>query len=391
MARDDARFLARTLTPIAVRDYALARGWTSDDRAKGRIWLLTHASDPLRQLIVPKDAQDPAFESGMLDVAARLAEIERRTIDAVLADLASADADVLRVRVVSRVAARGEVSLATDVALRDGARRALLASACSVVNPQPYHPRMTKGPAEALLAACRAGQTEIGSYVVRVICPLHAAPQSSLDELPFTRQVTISLMRSVRDLVASIEAGTLDGYVDSISNHPGMSANLCEALVQMQPASDDQTQERAGGEVEITTTWAADPRVGPPSEQEAPSRVVVKAEYTREIERAAQRLRPGSGDSPVGLYIGTVERLDGTVGEDGRRFGEVRLSVLVPDGDTQLARAFLGPDEYALAVEAHEQGRAYVYISGTLRRSPRIGQFSHVDRFGRLPAAPPPT
>lgn len=391
MARDDERVLARGLTPIAVRDYALARGWTTDNRAKGRIWLLSHATDPLRQLLVPKDAQDPAFETGMLDVAARLAELERRSIDAVLADLGSADADVLRVRVVSRVAERGAVSLATDVALREGARRALLASACSVINPRPYHPRMTKGPAEALLAACRAGQTEIGSYVVRVICPLHAAPQQSLDDLPFTRQVTTSLMRSVRELVASIEAGTLDGYVDAISDHPGVSANLCEALVQMQPAFDDQTTERVGGEVELTTTWAADPRVHAPSEEQAPSRVVVKSEYTREIERAAQRLRPGSGDSPVAVYIATVERLDGTVGEDGRRSGDVRLSVLVPDGDTQLARASLGPDEYAVAVEAHEQGRAYVYIRAALRRSSRIGQFGPVDLFGLLSPTPPST
>jgi hypothetical protein len=369
MARDDERALARALTPIAVRDYALARGWRTDDRAKGRIWLLSHPTDPLRQLLVPKDTHDPGFETGMLDVASRLAELERRSLDAVLADLGSADADVLRVRVVSRVAERGEVSLATDVALREGARRALLASACSVISPRPYHPRMTKGQAEALLAACRAGQTEVGSYVIRVICPLHATSQQSLEELPFTRQVTTSLMRTVRELVASIEAGTLDGYVDAISDHPGVSANLCEALVEMQPALDEATTERVPGELELTATWAADPRVRAPTEEEAPSRVVVKSEYMREIERAAQRLRPGSGDSRVAWYIATVERLDGTVGDDGRRSGDVRLSVLVPDGETQLARASLGPDDYAIAVEAHEQGRAYVYIHASLRRS----------------------
>lgn len=381
MARDDERALARALTPIAVRDYAIARGWVTNDRVKGRIWLLTHPTDPLRQLLVPKDAQDPAFEAGMLDVAARLADIEHRSIDTVLADLGSADADVLRVRVVSHVAERGEVSLATDVALRDGTRRALLASACSVISPQPYHPRMTKGPAEALLAACRAGQTEIGSYVVRVICPLHVPSQQSLADLPFTRQVTMSLMRSVQELVASVEAGTLDGYVDSIANHPGMSANLCEALVQMQATSDGQP-ERVRGEVELSTTWAADPRVRAPSEHEAPSRVVVKAEYVGEIERAAQRLRPGSGLPLIASYVATVERLDGTVGEDGRRSGDVRLSVLLPDGDTQLARASLGPEDYAVAMDAHEQGRAYVFIRALLRRSSRIGQFGPVEHFG---------
>jgi len=251
---------------------------------------------------------------------------------------------------------------------------------------------MTRGTAETLLAACRAGQTEFGSYVVRVICPLHAVETTLLDAVPFTRKVTISLMRSVAELVASIEAGTMDGYIDAIAEHPGMSANLCEALVQMQPAPDEQAPERIHGEVELATTWGADPRVRPPTEDEAPSRVFVKAEYSREIERAAQRLRPTADASRVDGYVGTVERLDGTIGADGRRSGEVRLSLLLPDGESQRARATLGPDDYAVAVAAHEHGRAYVFVYAALQRGSRIAQLGPVQHFALLPPAtqPPP-
>lgn len=387
--RDEARLAARGLTPLAVRDYAIARGWVVDPRAKDRFWLLTHPLHPLRQLLIPKDVLDPGFEDGMVDVATRIADLEQRSMAAVLADLQTADADVLRIRLVGPAAGRGDVSLATDVALRDGARRALLASACSVLSPAPYHPRLSKGAADTLLAACRAGQTEVGSYVVRVLCPLHAVEPVSLEPIPFTRRVTISLMRSIDELVGSIEGGTLDAYLDAHAEHPGLSANLCEALVQLQPAVDESVVDRGGSEVEISTTWASDPHVPPPSATEVPARVVIKAEYSREIERAAQRLRPGGAESGKQWYVGTVERLDGSTGDDGRRAGDVRLSVFFDEGESLRARATLGPDAYAVAVAAHERGRAYVMFYAALHRGRRIGQFGPVEHFALIPEAAP--
>ncbi len=389
MGRDEARLVARSLTPMAVRDYAIARGWLVDSRVKDRVWLLTNPQHPLRQLLVPKDVQDPGFEDGMMDVATRIADLEQRSVASILADLQSADADVLRIRLVGPAAERGDVSLATDVALRDGARRALLASACSVLDPAPYHPRLSRGAADTLLAACRAGQTEVGSYVIRVMCPLHAVEPIMPEPLPFTRRVTISLMRSIDELVSNIEAATLDGYLDAQSEHPGLSANLCEALVQLQPPVDESLAERGGGEVEISTTWASDPQVAPPSPAEVPSRVVVKAEYSRELERAAQRLRPGAAQTGKQWFIGTVERLDGSIGDDGRRAGDVRLSVFLDDGESLRARASLGPDAYAVAVAAHERGRAYVMLFATLHRGRRISQFGPVERFALVPDAAP--
>lgn len=389
MGRDEARAAARSLTPLAVRDYAITRGWVVDPRAKDRFWLLTHPRHALRQLLIPKDANDPGFEDGMLDVATRIAELEQRSVSAVLADLQTADADVLRIRLVGPAAGRGDVSLATDVALRDGARRALLASACSVLSPAPYHPRLSKSAADSLLASCRAGQTEVGSYVVRVLCPLHAVEAVSLDPIPFTRQVTISLMRSIDDLVGAIEGGTLDSYLDAYAEHPGMSANLCEALIQLQPPVDETLAERSGGEVEISTTWASDPHVPPPSPTDVPARVVIKAEYSREIERAAHRLRPGGAELGKQWYVGTVERLDGSTGDDGRRAGDVRLSVLVGEGESLRARATLDPDAYAVAVTAHERGRAYVMLYATLHRGRRIAQFGPVELFMPISDAAP--
>jgi hypothetical protein len=66
---------------------------------------------------------------------------------------AMAEAAVLRVRIASRDAESGQLSLTADVMLRGGVRRALLASACSVINPlaaHPHEPRLGRRHARGL-------------------------------------------------------------------------------------------------------------------------------------------------------------------------------------------------------------------------------------------------
>ena len=48
----------------------------------------------------------------------------------------------------------------------------LLSEAHSVLVPQPYHPRMSRSEAEDFLSRCRLGQTDRGSFVLTVACPL---------------------------------------------------------------------------------------------------------------------------------------------------------------------------------------------------------------------------
>jgi hypothetical protein len=381
MSPEDERRLVARLRPLAVRQYAEARQWLRVEYGgPWRIWLLRHPEQQLRQLQIPMDSDDVGFVDAMLDVVNRLAEIEQRPLEAVLADLQWPDADVLRVRVANGDSEGGQLSLAADVKLREGARRALLASACSVINPAPFHPRMSRSEADSLLAACRAGQTELGSYVVKIICPLHAVDE---EPEPFTRRVTKHLMKVTSELVRSIERTSVDEYLDTQAERPALSSNLCEALLRMQPRPDQQFQDE-NGHLELSATWAADPLVLPPTAQEVPSRVVIKAAYMREIERAAQRLHPSAAGVREEWLVGTVETLDGEPGSDGRRSGAVYFSLRLQDSDPVQARAILDPDMYEVAMRAHMRGSVDVLLLGVLHRRAKISRIEPLRRLELL-------
>ena len=364
MAVDKA--LVSQLRPLAVKQYAESRAWLSVPLESVRFWLLRHPDHHLRQLQIPMDASDVGFVDAMRDVIARLSEIEGRPADAVLADLLWPDADILRVRIASPASAAGQLSLASDVELREGVRRALLASACSVVKPARYHPRLSRSEADAFLAACRAGQTERGSYVVKVICPLHAGDLPN-DETaaPFTRQVTTYLMRSTARLVEDIENDQLHEYEIDIAADAAapLSWNLCDALLRMRPEGDQ-------GQVELATRWAADRRFSPPAN--VPARVSIKAEYFQAIEQVARVLRP-TREAREQQLIGTVEQLSGTVDDEGRRAGEVQFTLL-EDGEPLRVKAILDVEQYEVAMRAHQGGETYVVLHGVLHRGTRTSR-----------------
>jgi hypothetical protein len=359
------------LRPLAVKLYAESRGWEHVPLEGARFWLFRHPTQRLRQLQVPMD-EDAGFEDAMFDVVRRLSELEERPIEQIVADLQWPDADVVRVRVASHESDAGQLSLTRDVAMREGVRRALLASACSVVRPLRYHPRLSGSDPDALLAACRAGQTEQGSYVLKFICPLHVPDiggRGRGEDIPFTRKVTVKLMTSTAKLVDDIEGDRIESYEDDQA-HAQFSWNLCDALLRMQP--DD-------GQIELRMQWAADRHTLPPG-PEVPSAVAIKADYFPFIEQIAGRLRPRDGAEHDELLIGTVAQLLGTVGEDGRRSGEV-LFVLLRGGEEVPAKAMLDAEQYATAIRAHELGDAYVKLVGRLRRGQRI---SRIDPVGSL-------
>src|SRR5229473_4018172 len=120
--------LAKGVSPSAIRDYAKATGWEQvREGVKGRIYLLRHSTDRLRQLVIPMDFSDDYAEV-IVDATSRIASLEGRPTEAVLTDLLTPDADILRFRVAARDV-DVTLPLQEGIDLLDGAKKALLAAA----------------------------------------------------------------------------------------------------------------------------------------------------------------------------------------------------------------------------------------------------------------------
>jgi hypothetical protein len=245
-----------------------------------------------------------------------------------------------------------------------------------------------------MVRACRMGQPERGSFTLKVACPLNAVePESAstaamplVDRVsepepsfpgsgskePFTRQATRLLMASLGRLTKAIDSDKTASLLDTEAGQPVLSANLCEAVLAMQP-----TGERS--RLAVQTSWSR--AFAPPPEPETPAAVLLRSDVFGEIEKVARELRP-SKEPKVSELVGLVDSLLGDPDSEGRVQGDVILLLFDAEG-TLKARATLGADQYRIAWEAHGAAR-YVALSGMLIRERRIHRIEKISQFRLL-------
>ena len=184
----------------------------------GKIAVYRNPEAPLRQLVVPQDEQLDDYTDRIAEAMQRLAEFEKRPVREVLNQLLLPPADVLRFREVSPEAEAGLLPLnhAARMRLQNGVIVACyraLASWCRV--PTIHGSQRAHRDGSFRCRACRLGQTERGSFVLTVACPLDL--QAGLfgpNGEPFTRRVTVLLMAALQDLSQGIDAARLDALAD---------------------------------------------------------------------------------------------------------------------------------------------------------------------------------
>jgi hypothetical protein len=387
--------LAR-INSLDAREYAKASGWQRVSNVNGKLAVYARPTSDLDQLLIPLDSGLVDYERLMADVVVNLAEDEGRPAPEVLNDLLMPPSDVLRFRLDEPDSGSGIVPLVQGIDLLEGARKAILASACSVVQPQPFHPRLSRGDAEQLLQACRLGQTERGSFTAVISCPLDAVghelirpqpmplfegqlgtdenegPPATLPE-PFTRKATGLLMRTVAGIVKAVDGDTVDRLLEPEGDQPGLSANLCNALMMMQPSGERSR-------LTIRATWAR--TLPPPPSAGLPSIVQLRRDYFPVIEKLAVALRPAQEPRPA-YFIALVDELSGNPDEHNRVSGDVQLQVLNAEEGSFKARVNLNADDYHIAWEAHGVA-GYVSLNGVLKLGGRVHRIENVSSFKRL-------
>lgn len=367
-----------------LRQYLRSTGWDRfkelPERVAGEIAVFRRSvAGEEQEVVVPiRCDEEKYYFRRMAEAVSDLANYEARDAKEVLDDLSTGTDDVVQFHVDDPSVADGTILIEDGLNLFGGAKRAVLASACSVVEPLPYYPRLRRATASEFIKACRMS-SDRGSFIARVICPLDAVDseaetsQLTLDEVgdlaqdvPFTRQVTLSLMRALDALVARTDRDTTEELFEKPEKHR-ISANLCDALLEMQLTGRTST-------LTIGTHWATSARPKSPT----PSSVALRSEHFAVVEKLANNLRP-QREPEDSSFVGTVDELSGSPGADGRAEGRVTLRL--QDGDDLItAHVELDTKDYITAAQAHLNSRP-IEIWGTLRRRARIHKFTRYERF----------
>jgi hypothetical protein len=331
MTSEEIEFVSK-IDYTDVQRYLESRGWFRSRSKRDEIAIFRKDRE---EVLLPLDRTLADYAEAIATVAVRVANVEGATPQKVLADLRHTRSDVLRTGRTDNGTDDGSLGFAESTALIMGTRRAILAAACSVERPnERFHRRLALKNAQALIEKCRLAQTERGSFVISVLCPLDFS-------------VT----------VRSLRVGGVNQVLEEVdSEKPPITANLCEALLDMMP-----TDER--GDLWLDASWS--PLV---AQTRSFPRVQVDRDMYPWFEQLSRTLRPAA-ESKRDLFIGRVIELHGEDNEVGDLEGDVTLQLTVGD-DLLRARCALGSPDYAQAVSAHSRQR-YLSLKGVLRRYPK--------------------
>lgn len=369
------------LAPTDLRDFLTAQGWeVCPEGLPDRMYVLGNPRFARRQLAFPMDVNAPDYAESVRHAIDKLAELVGKSRDAIYTHARSIKDDVIRFRLADFA---NETALPLDFAATviHGTEQLLKAAACTVLRPRTHHPRLSLTEATQLVEKARFGHTEPGSFIFKVACPINAMEvQGNLtlegENTPFVRQVTIALQRGLLQLTDAIETGRLDDFVDALkrSETPLVSSNLCEAIAEMH-------DESIGNSLDVSINWSLLHAVSPDVQRRSVMRI--QHDYFSRIEEVRRELKSVETHRDD-TFVGTVERLDGDMGEDGRRSGEVILALLLPDGESIRVRTTLDAVNYERADQAHMTNGAYIQVSGRLHPGRQPRQFTNVSRFELL-------
>ena len=342
------------VSPMALSAYARTAGWAKVETYGEHSDV--YAGQSLPEIIIPRTHQlgdYAAVVARLIGIFARVAEVGEATL---YNDLITADRDVIRARAVD-VAGDGTVDLGSGVKMVRAARDLVLAIACSLSGWRPFYRTGANREANEFLRRMRLGQTEQGSFVVTLLTPTILpldqdilSPDHEIDTTITTRRVTLRLDRALtaaRGAVEIASGGDANAFSQAVTR--GVSANLCEALVDLIepfPALD------------ISITWARTYRMSTPRQT-----VSFTGDDVPILRAAAQSFRSRESQPDVRL-TGSVRILRR---DESERDGTVTIRASV-NGGLQSVTATLTQSDYDRAVQAHAE-RWPVVVAGDLERS----------------------
>lgn len=357
--------MAKKISPLAIARYLKETGWRQFIIQRQDIKVFQYDKDQdCFQVNIPMDNSLSDYGMAMYSAIETVAHVEEKSIEQVMLFLLNPNTDIIKIRLDKKDMEVGNILFDDAIRLYDNAKKLLASTAADIINPKMFHYGRQEDAVQKFLADCRYGQTEIGSYVVSIVCPFaELTDEEGYKQLSFfsddercanslTRNVTNKLLENVHIIKESIDNDDIKKFTDT-TQISSISANFFEALGGMNLYADDTV-------LEIKAEWS--PVVK--SNRYEFSEVRISNAYYEPIKAIVDTLKEKEGKSTE--IVGRIKQLDAFPVADKRKSGSVKISYIDEQGKSKVASTVLNKYDYDNAIEAHQLGK-YVKIVGNIK------------------------
>lgn len=357
--------LAEQVNPYAFAKYLKDTGWRDFPTKKTyiKIFQIIGANGDAFQATIPLDKNLSDYKHSMYQAIETVAFVEGQSAEQLMLFLLNPNTDILKIRLDRKEIETGNILFDDAIRIYENAKKLIAATAQDILHPRRYHQGRMDDSVSKFISNCKFGQTEIGSYIVSVVCPFaelnEAEGYKQLSIFSDEEQCANSLTRKVTNKIMTnislIKNTIIDGNFDKLISDDEstlISANFYEALTGLNLDMEDTN-------VEFIAQWS--PVV---KKNRCPcSRILLSHDYYQPIATAIGKLRERTNSKTK--ILGRIKTLDSSPDVSKRTSGKITVVYLDENDKKKKVTVNLTKEDYDKAIEAHKKGN-HVEIIGDL-------------------------
>lgn len=377
-----------SVKPFALTRFLAVNGWKEIRTITGEatVYSKTGRRESSSLVWAPVNDRYSDYSSTVARLIRTVAEVENKSELTILDDLETAAlGDVINLRTYDPLDIHQHtIPLEDGASLLNRARQMAYSAAQSALERKPVYYGRPAQQARAFLSNLRLGQTERGSYIVRLISPIdEPEPSAQLsievpdmpplsEPVPFPRRAVIELANGLNALKDAARDNASRGkfYFGSFQDivDSGVSANLCEALA----AKSEELGDFTNKPIEVSIVWSYALKDTHTIDIKP---ILFEPTTVPYIRQAAREFR---SKFPEKITLNGWVKL---FGREARQPGpgEIRLLTTIR-GKQRTVRVNLTQTDYELALTAHKQGDL-ITVTGVLAKDGNLNRLSNPEGF----------
>ena len=253
--------LAEKINTLLFSRYLKDTGWEQFPSKKTKVKVYQYENmKGFYQVNLPVDKTLSDYKEAMYRAVQTVAEAENREFQSILLSLLNPSSDILKIRLANPNIESGNIPFDDAIRVYDNTKKLLAAAAQDVLHPRKYHQGRMEDAVSKFLSECRFGQTEVGSYVISIVCPFaEVDEQEEYQQLSIfsneekcanslTRKVTSRVMENLYQIKKNVDEDNMDELI-SQTEKCNISSNFYEALMNL-------NENPEGTDVEFMAEWS---------------------------------------------------------------------------------------------------------------------------------------
>lgn len=253
-----------------------------------------------------------------------IASFENRSIEALVNRILNPSYDIQKWRIANNYTSDGKIPFFSMTDTIEKIKDVLATAYLDTLNPTRFHKKVYTTDVNKNISEYSFGQTEIGSYILNILCPLgnyqYTIFNPTEQDIPLNRKINMRLLSSIDNIQKDLKNSN-NNKVDEDVDQGLYSINFLDSLVDIY----DETKDT---EMNIIVDWCKD--IGFVNEPPISS-IKLEPIFMEKVNCIADKYRPKKEENIKKTYYGKIESITANPKVEDREYVQIKIVTIGDD------------------------------------------------------------